>query len=298
MFRNIKYVRILICLIMVTLSVGCSGSNPVQHTEHMHSYTTAVTEPNCTEDGYTLFTCSCGDSFKGELVPALGHSYETSVVPATYLSEGYTQYLCGVCGDAYKDGYMPKLSEVVSSLAEKDYLLPFEDFSRAREHDPEFVMIHFTSAVVLSQEDPFNHSLLRGIFTDYELSVHYIIDRDGVVRCYIPEELVAYHAGAGTWADDPKYTNRLNDYAIGIEIMAIGSQSDMAQYLSPSAYRKLKPEDIGFTDAQYEALKVLVQDICQRNDIPMDRQHIIGHEEYSPAKTDPGELFDWERLFS
>jgi len=28
----------------------------------------------------------------------------------------------------------------------------------------------------------------------------------------------------------------------------------------------------------------------------MDREHIIGHEAYSPQKADPGEMFDWNKL--
>ena len=28
---------------------------------HIHSYTKVVTEPTCTEIGYTTYTCSCGD---------------------------------------------------------------------------------------------------------------------------------------------------------------------------------------------------------------------------------------------
>lgn len=207
-------------------------------------------------------------------------SFENSVTESSFTEEDVSE---------------PK-SDIVSSLADKNYLLPFDIFSREREHAPEFVMIHFTSAVVLSKDDPYNEELVRGIFTDYEVSVHYIIDRNGNIDCYIPEELVAYHAGRGEWNNDEKYTNKLNDYAIGIEIMAIGSQNDMAQYMSASEYNKLNPEFIGYTDAQYDSLKLLVKDICDRNSIPMDRQHIIGHEEYSPSKTDPGELFDWERL--
>ena len=118
------------------------------------------------------------------------------------------------------------------------------------------------------------------------------------MRCYVPEDLVAYHAGYGTWNNDPKYTNHLNEYAIGIEVLAIGSQKDMKQYLTPTQYRNLDKSFIGYTDAQYEALKLLVKDICERNNIPMDREHIIGHQEYSPNKADPGELFDWDRLLS
>ena len=226
------------------------------------------------------------------------HDYALTVVKATYTSQGYTLHKCAGCGDEFKDTFTQMPAEVVSALAQKDYLQPFADFSRARTQNPEFVMVHFTSAVVLSKDDPYNMDTIRSIFVDYKVSVHYIIDREGTISCYIPEDLVAYHAGYGTWQDDPKYTDKLNNYAIGIEVAAIGSASDMAQYLTPEEYQKLSPELIGYTDAQYEALKNLVADICARNDIPMDRAHIIGHEEYSPKKTDPGELFDWERLFS
>lgn len=225
------------------------------------------------------------------------HNYGQRVVKATYTTDGYTIHKCAECGDEYKDTFTQMPTEVVSDLAQKDYL-PFEGYSRARTENPEFVMVHFTSAVVLSKKDPYNMDTIRSIFVDYKVSVHYIIDRDGKILCYIPEDLVAYHAGYGSWKDDPKYADNLNNYAIGIELAAIGSASDMAQYLTEKEYQKLTPELIGYTDAQYASLKSLVSDICARNDIPMDRDHIIGHEEYSPKKTDPGELFDWARLFS
>ena len=89
----------------------------------------------------------------------------------------------------------------------------------------------------------------------------------------------------------------MNKYSVGVEIVAIGSKNDMAQYLEAWEYNALDESLIGFTDAQYESLRNLVSDICQRNDIPFDREHVIGHEEYNKNKSDPGELFDWERLF-
>ena len=85
----------------------------------------------------------------------------------------------------------------------------------------------------------------------------------------------------------------MNRYSIGIELMGIGSQEDMSIYLQPEEYDRLNKDLIGFTDAQYAALENLVWDICTRHEIPMDRGHIIGHQEYNPAKNDPGELFDW-----
>lgn len=226
------------------------------------------------------------------------HSYQETEVASTATVQGYTRYVCAGCGHSYDEPLPADRLDAVYSGAIKDYLLPFEDFSRERVAAPEFVMIHFTSAVVLSQKDPYNMEKIRSTFVDYEVSVHYIIQRDGTVRCYIPENLVAWHAGKGTWKNDPKYTDKLNDYAIGIEVVAIGSQKDMKQYLTASVYKKLDKSLIGYTDAQYDALRVLVKDICQRNEIPMDREHIIGHQEYASRKSDPGELFDWERLLS
>ena len=190
----------------------------------------------------------------------------------------------------------PALAQAVYSGAVEDYLLPIEEYSWEREHAPEYVMIHFTSAIVEHRDDPFNMDHIRKIFVDYDISVHYIIDREGVVRCYVPEDRVAWHAGKGEFANDPKYTNQMNQYAIGIEIAATGSREDMALYLTAEEYDALPNSLKGYSDAQYEALKLLVADLCSRYDIPMDRDHVIGHQDYSPAKNDPGELFDWSRV--
>lgn len=185
----------------------------------------------------------------------------------------------------------------VYERAVESFLQPLDDYSWEREHDAEFVMIHFTSAVVNNRENPYDRDAVRSLFTDAGVSVHYIIDREGNIECLVPENRVAWHAGKGEFADDEKYTNSMNHYAIGIELMGIGSEADMAAYLYSWEYRAIDNSQIGFTDAQYDALADLVRDICKRNDIPYDREHIIGHEEYSTTKTDPGELFEWDRVF-
>lgn len=184
----------------------------------------------------------------------------------------------------------------VSPLAEENFLEPVADFSWGRKFPPEKVMIHFSSAVVPQPEEPYDLDAVREIFITGGLSVHYIIDREGGVHCWVPEDRVAWHAGAGEFGGDPRYTDAMNQYAIGIEVLAIGSERDMAQYLTPEEYAALPPDRIGFTEAQYTALAALVQDICERHRIPLDRSHVIGHEEYSPSKNDPGELLDWGRI--
>jgi len=186
--------------------------------------------------------------------------------------------------------------EIIYEGAIKDYMLPLEDFSWERLYDPEFVMIHFTSAVVVKRDDPYNINHIRDIFINGEVSIHYIIERDGSVRCYIPENRVAWHAGKGEFANDEKYTNKMNLYSIGIELVGMGSKQDMSGYMSGKAYDALDDSLKCFTEEQYAALKPLVEYLCAEYDIPMDRAHIIGHEEYSPRKSDPGDLFDWSRI--
>lgn len=187
--------------------------------------------------------------------------------------------------------------EALRPVITQALLTPAETFSRERVGKAEYVMLHFTSAIVTCPEDPYSRTEIRKIFEDYGVSVHYIILRDGTIECWVPESLAAYHAGKGQYGNNEAYTNRMNDYAIGIEMAAMGSREDMSLYLTSQQYDALDPEWIGYTEEQYASLILLVQDICRRNEIPFDRQHVIGHEEYSPSKNDPGELFDWSRLF-
>lgn len=42
---------------------------------HQHSYTAVVTAPTCTAQGYTTYTCTCGDSYIDNYVAALGHNF-------------------------------------------------------------------------------------------------------------------------------------------------------------------------------------------------------------------------------
>ncbi len=50
----------------------CGHFNPELHA---HEYTTTVTEPDCTNQGYTTYSCACGHSYN-ENIDALGHSYD------------------------------------------------------------------------------------------------------------------------------------------------------------------------------------------------------------------------------
>jgi N-acetylmuramoyl-L-alanine amidase len=142
-------------------------------------------------------------------------------------------------------------------------------------------------------EDAFQTLASNGV------SAHYIIGRDGTIYFCVPENRVAYHAGKGALKDYPNYKDNLNQHSIGIETLAIGSNAEMATFgITSEMYSALDSAHIGFTQAQYESLNRLINDILSRNpSIQPDRKHIIGHDEYAPGrKHDPGALFDWSRL--
>ena len=45
-------------------------------TEHVHNYEKTKVDPTCTEKGYTLYTCECGDSYQDNEKKAKGHNVE------------------------------------------------------------------------------------------------------------------------------------------------------------------------------------------------------------------------------
>ncbi|MBE6941942.1 MAG: hypothetical protein E7455_06670 [Ruminococcaceae bacterium] len=70
-----------------------------------HSYNAVVTAPTCTEDGYTTYTCACGDSYTADVVAATGHTEGTAVKenwvsPSANADGSYDKVVyCSVCGE-------------------------------------------------------------------------------------------------------------------------------------------------------------------------------------------------------
>ena len=69
--------------------------------EHVHKYEEEITAPTCLEQGYTEFTCSCGENYKANYVLPTGHSYGEWVVTTqpTETSKGVKEKICKNCND-------------------------------------------------------------------------------------------------------------------------------------------------------------------------------------------------------
>ena len=60
-----------------------------------HDYKAEVTEPTCTEGGYTTYTCACGDSYKADETDALPHTPDGN-------TDCTKETKCTVCGAVLK----------------------------------------------------------------------------------------------------------------------------------------------------------------------------------------------------
>lgn len=77
-----------------------------------HDYKAEVTDPTCTELGYTAFTCArCGDSYKGEYISATGHKPGDWIIDRepTTAAEGSKHTECEGCGEVLDTVAIEKL---------------------------------------------------------------------------------------------------------------------------------------------------------------------------------------------
>ncbi|GAA4076699.1 N-acetylmuramoyl-L-alanine amidase [Streptomyces shaanxiensis] len=132
---------------------------------------------------------------------------------------------------------------------------------RPDDYGIDMVIIHVTQGSFASAVKVFQDP-------EHGAAAHYIVRKDGHITQMIRELDVAYHAGNRDY----------NERSIGIEHEGFVD----------------RPQDL--TDEMYEASARLTARICARYDIPVDREHIIGHVEVPGTDhTDPGEHWDWDR---
>ena len=116
--------------------------------------------------------------------------------------------------------------------------------------------------------DPAAHPYYATI-RDLRVSAHFFIRRDGRLTQFVATDRRAWHAGASRW----RGRERCNDFSIGIELEGCDTQP--------------------FEPVQYERLAELVRVLRAHYPIA----DVVGHSDIAPGrKTDPGPLFDWEKL--
>lgn len=76
-----------------------------------HSYASEITAATCEQMGFTTYTCSCGDSYKGEYTDPTGHKPGNWIVDkeATIDSEGSKHTECENCGKVLETAVIEKV---------------------------------------------------------------------------------------------------------------------------------------------------------------------------------------------
>jgi hypothetical protein len=108
--------------------IRCKICNDVLETgdvdplDHDYDYDNGeVTDPTCTTDGFTTYTCSrddCGKTCTGDVVPATGHTKGKGVVTKepTHTQPGVKTYYCTVCDVPVRSKVIDELGHVEVEL--------------------------------------------------------------------------------------------------------------------------------------------------------------------------------------
>lgn len=137
---------------------------------------------------------------------------------------------------------------------------------------PRFLILHYTGTRDAENADGYFMNAHAGT---PPVSAHYMVDEEGAITQYVPEEKRAWHAGKSYWRGEED----MNSLSIGIEIVNPGHEH---------GYR-------AFPAAQMKMVTDLARAIMARHGIAPE--NVLAHSDIAPArKEDPGELFDWEGL--
>ena len=91
-----------------------SADNDIKF-DHTHSYTVRVIKPSCENSGYTLYECSCGDSYADSYVDALGHNYKFKS-----FENGVYNYQCSDCGSSKSIDKLPRFIDYINTKATRN----------------------------------------------------------------------------------------------------------------------------------------------------------------------------------
>jgi hypothetical protein len=149
-----------------------------------------------------------------------------------------------------------------------------EKISAERLKATEFLALHALIAANsgATELQTFSVKAIKDIFWFYGVSAHFIINRDGKISEFVPPTRLAFHAGKSKMPDPADGRESVNNFSIGIELIASDSS--------------------GFTDKQYIALQSLI--LLLKSNFPI--RNIVGHSDIAPGRKIDPIGFDWSRL--
>lgn len=110
-------------LMVIVLCLLCLNS-----CSHKHSYdsSTEVVKPTCTEGGYTIHRCKCGDYYKSDETDPMGHAAwwvvtvkPTACTEGTEGKSGKEVYRCDRCGEVFKTEKIDPIHDYVNNKCSK-----------------------------------------------------------------------------------------------------------------------------------------------------------------------------------
>ncbi len=107
------------CDAEVTNSKICSKCGDASYTTLPptgHTFKETVTPADCTEGGYTEYSCSCGFSYKSEFTSPKGHDFREIVSNPSCDAIGFTTFVCRACDYTYKGDYIDSLGHTLESV--------------------------------------------------------------------------------------------------------------------------------------------------------------------------------------
>ncbi|GAA1377902.1 N-acetylmuramoyl-L-alanine amidase [Streptomyces beijiangensis] len=169
--------------------------------------------------------------------------------------------------------WVPAAYQQTGDPADKETYGNYDTSDRPHTNKIKFIVLHDT-------EEDFATTLR--IFQDptRAASAHYVVrSADGHVTQMVKDKDIAWQAG--NWS--------INSQSIGIEQEGVAVEG--AKWYTPEMYR---------------STATLVRYLAAKYDIPLDRQHIIGHDNVPPTSAagtkamhwDPGTYWDWNHFMA
>lgn len=157
--------------------------------------------------------------------------------------------------------------------------IPSPNFTSGRKiYKPEAVVIHIMEGSLAGTDSWFKSPASN-------VSAHYGIGKTGEVHQYVKETDTAWHAGR---VNNPSW-----------QLIKPGGNG---HFINPNYYtigiEHEGNESSDWTEDMYNSSSEMIKSICSRWNIPIDRNHIIGHHEIYSLKTCPGHKVDLNKLIA